>query len=110
MVTPFLFATCQNATIGGYGAAIVLGAVQTAGGTVTALTTALILKMESWVAANCTSDLYYYETNQKYNLKEGKITKYMQLKILAIFGGSIPLMLFVLISLFFLFFIINLCL
>lgn len=63
VVTPFLFATCQSAAMGGYGAAIVLGAVQAAGGAVTALTTVLILRMESWVVANCTSDLYYYKTN-----------------------------------------------
>lgn len=96
--------------MGGYGAATVLGAVQAVGGAVTALATALILRMESWVAADCTSDLYYHETSQKYDLREGKITKYVQLEILATSGGSIPLVLFVLISLLLLFLIISLCL
>lgn len=110
VVTPSLFAICQSVTMGGYGAAIVLGAVQAAGGAVTALITVLILRMESWVVADCTSDLYYHETSQKYNLREGKITKYVQLEILATSGGSIPLVLFVLISLLLLFLIISLCL
>lgn len=49
VVAPSPFATCQSATMGGYGAATVFGAVQVVGGDMAASAGSMIGRMKSWV-------------------------------------------------------------